>query len=122
MPTMGYMSGANTPADNSMAELDFEGEAFMSDLERALKADEGIENLNKAETIYYLSAKLTGDVPEGHPSDHNGNVTNQRIREWATVVADYARRNGTDAFKPEEVLSEGDEEETEGTDEEETEE
>lgn len=99
-------------------DLDFEGEAFMSDLERALKTDEGIENLNKAETIYYLSAKLEGNVPEGHPSDHNGNVTNERIRAWAQVLADYARRNGTDAFNPEEVLSEGDEE----TDEEETEE
>lgn len=72
-----------------MAEID--DEALMSDLQRALETDEGIDNLDKAEAIYYISAKLQGDVPEGHPSDHNGNVTRGRVKAWAETVAERER-------------------------------
>lgn len=67
---------------------DFDGEAFKTDLQRAVEDNEGIANLSKAEAIYYLHAKLTGDLPEGHPSDHNGNATRADIKEWAEAVAE----------------------------------
>lgn len=72
-------------------EINFDGAAFQTPLERAVKTDSGIDNLSKAEAIYYISARLTGEVPEGHPDDHNGNATRERITEWAESLATQAR-------------------------------
>lgn len=86
------MTGGNPAHPRTM---EFDNEAFMSDLERAVKTNDGIEHLNKSEAVYYLSAALTGEVPDGHPSDHNGNVTRQQVMSWAAQVG-AAKREGNE--------------------------
>jgi len=59
----------------------------VNDYQRAVSTHEGVENLDKSEAVYYIHKVLTGEEPEGTPSDHNGNVTRTQVKAWAEAVA-----------------------------------
>lgn len=71
-----------------MTEVDIPEAARKSNFARAVEDDEGIEHLEKGEAVFYLAFKLEGEVPEGHPSDHNGNVKKDRIKRWAKILSE----------------------------------
>lgn len=79
-----------------MAEIDIPEAARKSNLARALEDDEGIEHLEKSEAVYYIAYKLEGEVPEGHPADHNGNVKKARVKRWAEILAESDGNEGGD--------------------------
>lgn len=62
----------------------------LSDYARAIQnpTPDAVGNLSKAEAVYFIDHLLTGDTPDGHPSDHNGNVTRSQVTEWAREVAE----------------------------------
>lgn len=62
----------------------------VNDYRRALAEHDGLENLEKAELVFYVASVLEGETPDGHPSDHNGTVGRQRLIQWAQAVADNA--------------------------------
>lgn len=64
------------------------GDRFQTPLERAVEDNEGVQNLDKSETIYYLDAVFRDSMPEGHPDDHNGNATRAMLKDVAAVVAE----------------------------------
>lgn len=67
----------------------------LSDYARAKRdpTPEAVGNLSKNEAIYLICSILGVGTPEGHPSDHNGNVPKGLVMEWAEELAE---REGDD--------------------------
>lgn len=65
-----------------------EFEQFRTDLQRAIEDNEGIDSLDKSEAIYFADYVLTGEMPEDHPNDHNGNATREQVTEWASILSE----------------------------------
>lgn len=93
-------------------------EQYLSNFALAAKSDnvEAVAKLSKPEAAFYISNVLGVGMDEAHPSEHNGNVTKSIVRAWAQVLADYADRTGTDAFRADEVLG-GDSDDSDDSDE-----
>lgn len=70
---------------------------FRTDLQRAVEDNEGIDALDKSEAIYFIQHVLTGDMPEEHPNDHNGNATREQVKAWADTLAEH-REEAEEAF------------------------
>lgn len=57
---------------------------------------EAVENLSKSEALYWLLSDFGLETPEGHPDDHNGNVTKNNVRALARARAEERYSDGED--------------------------
>lgn len=74
--------------------MDFE--EIKHPLTRAVEEEsaDALSNLSKSEAIYAICEKLGVDLPEGHPDDHNGNVTDATVKNWLFAVYDVEAPEG----------------------------
>ena len=63
--------------------------AFKSNLQQAYETGsrDAIEKLDRAELIYLVCLNVDVDTPEDHPSEHNGRVTRDMLKDWAEATA-----------------------------------